>query len=382
MRRLISNVAISGLGISLLYWAFSANHQWFDRHFLPDFRISASVLRGGVSVARAIAAAAALGLLIFVRPWMAQLVERRSLRRLTVEIAPSLLAVALALGAAELVLRHLANQTQVKSAALSEPQRLADPEIGWTVRPSHAGHDLLGGRQVDYAFDAHGLRVAKAGAQVDLDRPAIVFTGESIMMGYGLQWPETVPAQVEAMTGIQGADLAVEGYSLDQAYMRLRRQWPRFKQPVAVVSLFLPQAFYRETERDRPHLSAALQWRPAADDWRLVRILRQGAPYHAAGEIEAGVLTARQVLRATADMAHRRGAAALVVAPVLEPETAAEQALRHEVLDEAGIDYVLVPIDPRWRIPGDRHPDARGAEAMARAIVERLRMTRPAAPAG
>jgi len=81
-------------------------------------------------------------------------------------------------------------------------------------------------------------------------------------------------------------------------------------------------------------------------------------------------------------MAHSRGAAALVVAPVLEPETAAERALRHEVLDEAGIDYVLVPIDPHWRIPGDHHPDARGAEAMARAIVQRLRLNSPAVRTG
>src|ERR1700735_2631127 len=110
MRKIISDVAISCLAIALLYWAFSADHRWFDRHFLPDFRISASVLQGGLSVARAMAVAAALGLLIFVRPWMARLVGRRSLRSLAVEIAPSLLAVALALGAAELVLRHLADQ--------------------------------------------------------------------------------------------------------------------------------------------------------------------------------------------------------------------------------------------------------------------------------
>jgi len=67
-------------------------------------------------------------------------------------------------------------------------------------------------------------------------------------------------------------------------------------------------------------------------------------------------------------MAHARGATALVVVPVLTPEPAAEQALRRRVLEGSGLDYLLVPVDRRWRIQGDRHPDARGARAIAEAV--------------
>ncbi len=46
--------------------------------------------------------------------------------------------------------------------------------------------------------------------------------------------------------------------------------------------------------------------------------------------------------------------------------------IRRRVLDEAGIAYVQIPLDPNWRLPGDAHPDARAAHAIAVAIAARL----------
>jgi hypothetical protein len=34
--------------------------------------------------------------------------------------------------------------------------------------------------------------------------------------------------------------------------------------------------------------------------------------------------------------------------------------------------YVLVEIDPAWRVPGDVHPNARAAKMIAAAIAARL----------
>ena len=34
--------------------------------------------------------------------------------------------------------------------------------------------------------------------------------------------------------------------------------------------------------------------------------------------------------------------------------------------------YVLVEVDPVWRVPGDVHPNARAAHAIAAAVAERL----------
>jgi hypothetical protein len=47
--------------------------------------------------------------------------------------------------------------------------------------------------------------------------------------------------------------------------------------------------------------------------------------------------------------------------------------LRRRILDETGLPYIWVQIDEAWRLPGDRHPNAHAAQALAAAIVSRLR---------
>ena len=37
-----------------------------------------------------------------------------------------------------------------------------------------------------------------------------------------------------------------------------------------------------------------------------------------------------------------------------------------------GLPYVLVEIDPAWRVPGDVHPNASAAQLIAAAIAARL----------
>src|SRR4029077_3414119 len=49
-----------------------------------------------------------------------------------------------------------------------------------------------------------------------------------------------------------------------------------------------------------------------------------------------------------------------------------EQMLRHRILDDASIPYVLVEINSSWRLPWDRHPNARAARVIATAIVSEL----------
>jgi hypothetical protein len=54
-------------------------------------------------------------------------------------------------------------------------------------------------------------------------------------------------------------------------------------------------------------------------------------------------------------------------------EEGAEQELRRRILDDASIPYILVDIDSSWRLPWDRHPNARAAHAIATAIASKLR---------
>src|SRR6185436_14490216 len=117
-------------------------------------------------------------------------------------------------------------------------------------------------------------RVRDAGHPVDVSRPAIVFTGESVMFGEGLTWEESVPGQVEARLGTRAAVLAVHGFGSDQAYLRLEAELARFQQPVAVVALFTTTLFGRNLDHRRPHLEPGLVWHAGVPEWRLQSLTR------------------------------------------------------------------------------------------------------------
>jgi hypothetical protein len=61
-----------------------------------------------------------------------------------------------------------------------------------------------------------------------------------------------------------------------------------------------------------------------------------------------------------------------VLAPEFGRESAAEARLRHAVFDDSDLDYLRVRLDPDWRLPGDRHPDARADRAIAAALAAKL----------
>ena len=205
----------------------------------------------------------------------------------------------------------------------------------------------------------------------------IVIAGESFAFGYKLPWAESIAGQLEAQSGVDAVNLAVEGYSSAQAYLRLKRELPRVAHPVAVVTVFLPTVFKKMLDRNRPHLDAALQWHAPAHPLLMAVLGRWLVPYSSTAEIEEAVATARAVLRAGAMLAQERGAIPLTLVPQVLPETPAVAALRRHILDDAGIPYVLVPLERAWHVPDDRHPDARGDRAMAEAVLAALARERP-----
>ena len=221
-----------------------------------------------------------------------------------------------------------------------------------------------------------GYRVGRIDEPVDTERPTIVFTGESIMFGKGLTWEESIPAQVGAMLATQSVNVAVDGYGSDQAYLRLQAELPRFRQPVAVVAMFMTTLFGRNLDDDRPHLGPGLQWLPGVAHGRLRTLAQLIAPYRSQVTVERGITVTREIFCATVDLAAARGAMPLILVPQFGPEDRVEQALRRRILDEPGLPYVLVEIDPGWRVPGDVHPNAHAAHVIAAAVAARLR--RPA----
>jgi hypothetical protein len=113
----------------------------------------------------------------------------------------------------------------------------------------------------------------------------------------------------------------------------------------------------------------------------LSALFRFLVPYRSEAGIERGIATTRAELVATAALASRHGAVSLVVDPQFGGETAMERTLQRRILEEPGIQYVRVKLDPSWHLQGDLHPDPRAARAIAMAIATRLRAKLSVRPA-
>jgi hypothetical protein len=363
----IAEIAVACIGCAVIGFAAAANLQWFDRHFLPTFFVS----RGKYLEVywRVRVGTAVLGMSI-------ALILRRPIARFLVSspgtALSAALSIAMAFGATELVLRQQHFRAAEEVRATVEPRRHLDARLGWLFVPSRAGYQTKDGSVVQYAFDRHGYRVKSVDEPVDFDRPTIVFTGESMMVGERLPWQDTIPAQTSQMLGMQSANLAVSGYASDQAYLRLKSELPRFRKPVAVVTLFTPSIFDRNLDVDRPHLALGLVWLPAENHWRLTTLFRRVVHYRSSDAIERGIALTREILHATQQLAQEHGATALIVVPQFGAELPRERELRRRILDEAGLDYLFVPLDSAWRVPDDGHPNPRAAHAIAAAIAARL----------
>ena len=362
----IVETAIAAVGVALVAATIAANQSWLDRHFLPSFFMPRHWYVLIESTVRCVVGGAG-ALLVFGRARLARLMAHAWGTALQVVVAAMLAIVA-----SEFALRWVQPRPTEWLAAEEEPRRQVDSQLGWVLAKARVGRSRISGRTIEYAIDAAGDRVQRVDDPVDHGRPVIVFVGESVMFGEGLAWDESIPAQVGAKLEIQSANLAVHGYSTDQMYLRLTRELPRFTHPDAVVSIFMTELFGRNLDQDRPHLGPGLEWHPAEQAPRVVSLTGLLVPYRRDATVDLGVSMTREVLRAIVRLAHSRGAAALVVVPQFGGEDDVQRALRERIFTE-DIPQLLVRLDPDWRLPWDRHPNARGAQAIAAAVAARLR---------
>ena len=364
----LTTIIIASIGVTLVAAALVFNARWFDRHFLPSFFLPRRWYEWIHNTVRWTMAIVG-GSLIFGSRSMAERLPAGAERRaLGVTIA-----AVLALGASELVLRRVRMRPVEWLLPEEEPRRQPDQRLGWTFVPTRTGRGAIAGRSIEYAMDPAGYRVRRIDEPVDPEQPTILFIGESVMFGEGLTWDETVPAQVGAMMGVQSANLAVHGYSTDQAYLRLQEELPRFRRPLAVVSLFMTALFGRNLDDDRPRLGPGLVWMPAEQHARLVSLARLLVPYRRDDTVEAGIRVTREVLGAIVSLSRSRGATPLIIVPQFGPEEPVERALRGRILDQAALPYAFVDVDAAWRLPWDRHPNPRAARTIAVAVADRLR---------
>jgi hypothetical protein len=367
-RSRVVELAIAAVGVACIGVAIAANQGWLDQHFLPSFFVPRDWYVRAETAVRAALALGGICLLLIARR-VGRFVTRSHGRVVSV-----VGAAMLALVAGEIVLRRAPPRPLGWLVPNEEPRRQPDARLGWVLAPGRVGTDARGGRTVEYAIDTNGYRVRRLDEPVDPARPTVLFVGESVMFGEGLAWDDTIPAHVGAMLHVQSANLAVHGYSTDQAYLRLAREFPAFRQPLAVVSLFMTSLFGRNLDDERPHLGPGLAWLPAEHPPRLMSLVGLLVPYRRDTTVEAGIRMTRDVLRATAALAAARGAAALVVIPRLGAEPAPEQALRHRVFDGIDVPNVFLEIDPSWHLRRDPHPDARAAKLIADAVAAQLRI--------
>ena len=354
-------------GVGLIAIAIFANQSWLDHHILPSFYLMRTwyvVLESGVRLSMFLAGAM---LIVIARPRLGRVADRHP-----GSVVRVVGAAVLAIVAGALVLRwtHPSNEWLLSGV---EPLRQPDARLGWTFVPNRASRRTVAGRTITYAFDRLGARVRSLDEPVDTDRPTTIFVGESVMFGEGLLWEETIPARVGAAFGVQTANLAVHGYASDQAYLRLEQMLPRFRQPVAVVSLFMTALLGRNLDENRPHLGPGLVWMPPIDRGRLVSLAELIVPFRRTMTVDRGIAVTQEIFRATLALARARGATPVIVVPQLNREDEAERTLRRRILDEGGVPYVFVELGEGWRLPGELHPNARAADAIASAVTLRLR---------
>lgn len=368
---LMLEILIIFAALPLLAFAILADHAWLDAHMLPDIMVR-HWHTTWLNIERVFALAAGLTLFFILRPRLVRWTETSSIRSVLRDLILGTVAFGLALGVAEMAMRRL-NWHYSAWVIGQEPLRRANRFLGWENVPAREGIDAFKGRMIRYDIDRSGHRVAKATSVLDPARPSILFVGESVMFGHRLEWPETVPGRVEAMTGLQSVNLAVNAYGVDQDYLHLASELPTFRRPLAIVMLFSPAMVEREFRANRPHLDAALHWHPPEEPWRLLQLMKVVFPFHTLSTIAYRLHTSRSVLIAADRLANSRNIPFLVLIPVFVPESVAERRIRDAVLDGSGIHSVVVALDPAWRLFRDGHPDFRGDEAMARAIVDELR---------
>jgi len=354
-------------GVGLILFAAMADRAWLDRHLLPHLFLQRSEQILWWIVERSLAFAIGIALVLPVRLRVGRAFRAGRGGDLSLNILLITVAIALALLASELILRT-GNWARIERWAQSEePLRRADPLLGWANIPARVGGENYQGRTIRYTLDDDGRRIADAAHPLDPRRPSILFAGESIMFGFRLNWSETAAARIEASSGLQSVNIAVNGYGTDQELMRLRQELPHFTRPAAVVALFAPTLLERSLDSHRPHLDAALRWHPARPAWRLERVFKNVLLYHSTAQVDAGIAMTRNSLAAIVAEARARGAMPLILVPEFAPEQPTERILRNRVL--AGLPYVRVEFDPHWSIPGDGHPDARANKAMADAVL-------------
>ena len=372
-RRLVGETLAALVGLGLLVGASLLRREWLERRFALE--------RPAVFVAeRAILVVAGLALFLVARPRIGRWVERVGAGAALGACLRLGLAPVLAVVSSEAALRILKLPRRYEMGVTSDRLGERSDRYGWLFKASRSFVIETAGRPIHYDFDADHDRARSANDRPDPSRPTILFVGESITSGHGLEWAESFPAIVGEALGVQVVNLGVEGYASDQAFLRLVDALPRFERPVAIVTTFLPLMVGRLQRVDHPRLTFVgeeirLGSPGFVQGLRLTQVLRESLGFQA----EWAIATTGDIFLRTEALARSQGARAIFVTPYLEAEWPRRDGY---LIDELLVRRGLTVVNPRFgfeRIsPDDNHPNAASTRRLAAAVVEALRSAIPA----
>jgi hypothetical protein len=183
--------------------------------------------------------------------------------------------------------------------------------------------------------------------------------------------------------GAQVVDVAVTGFALDQAYLRLRDSLARFAAPIAVVTLVVPMQLERTVSDRRQRLALDAEGRlkeiPKSASPFLTSPLRELVPYHD----DEAIALARAIFLATDEAARAHGARSLFVLTNFGPPCVSEpdgvSRLERSLFFGLPVIYTRVDISPALmiRAPRELHPSEKGHETIAAAVVAALSTAKP-----
>jgi lysophospholipase L1-like esterase len=371
----IAAATLISLGIGLVVGALRSNPAWFDRHVLENYCPCAPSTLAYETVLRIVLGIFGL-VLVAVPP---RLVKWMAARR---RIGPSRMAVSigtavlLALVATDVVLRFTHRPHPLGREPGLPPMRM-DAVGNLIPLPSTRKDSAIRTRTVHYEIDADGNRAARFDQTVNPLAPTILFAGESVGIGWGVAYEQTYPALVAAALGVQAVNLAVTGFASDQAYLRTKDMLPKFAHPVALVTLVLPVQLPRNVNARRQRLAlqgdALVSMAPSTSLFATSPLLNL-LPYHS----DEAIRVTRAVLRATVDLARARNADAVFVFTNFGPACLSDEhgtsRLERSLFDGLGAPHVRVNIPPEWTIayPSEVHPNEKGHEAIAQAVLRLL----------
>jgi hypothetical protein len=383
-----ARVAVAGffalLGIALLAMAWRMDRRWIEVHMTPYCCAEYAWQLARGRFARFVCGVAGALLLVVASPLAARWAARRSAREIAMATVRVLVAAMLAVVVTDVVLR-IRRSTRKPGAPLVlahyEPETEMDDRFWFRPKRNTTTEMKVGDKLLRFVIDDHGCRLRSETDRIDPARPSILFTGESIASGFGLNYEETYPSMLAERLGVQAVNVAVQGSALDSAYARLADELPRFSRPLATVTLVMQMAIERGTWWHIGHVvfdeDGVERFDPSEpDSWYKRSPLREllfETLYHS----DERLRRARAIFRATARDAKARGAVAVFLltncgTSCLPDETGASSIDR--ILFE-GLDVVHVRVDLDDKTFDYRigHPDVRGHRLLADAIERALR---------